>query len=72
MATDTQQWLDSLKAGDDVAVFDYKGSIFRHTTKVDKRTPSGRIICTSEDSAFNSDGYQIGSKSDRCLRPVAQ
>lgn len=72
MAADTQQWIDALKAGDEVAVFDYKGSIFRHTTKVAKRTPTGRIICNSEDAAFKSDGYQIGSKSDRCIRPVPQ
>lgn len=72
MASELQQWLDALKAGDDVAVFDYKGSAFRHTTKVSKRTPSGRIVCEFEQAGFKPDGYQIGSKSDRCLRPVPQ
>lgn len=72
MATETQQWLDSLKVGDTVAVFDYKGSIFRHVATVSKRTPTGRIVCSAESAVFKSDGYQIGSKSARCLRPSTQ
>jgi len=69
MASDTQMWLDGLKVGDSVGVFDYKGSTFRHVETVAKRTPSGRIVC-SGGAAFKSDGYQVGSGSDRCLRPV--
>lgn len=72
MASEIQQWLDTLKAGDDVSVCDYKGSVFRHTTTVAKKTPAGRIVCAGEPTTFKSDGYQIGSKSDRCLRPVTQ
>ncbi len=68
MKAEIQQWLDGLKGGDRVAVYDYKGGTFRHTESVVKRTPTGRIVCLT-GAAYKADGYQIGSKSDRCIRP---
>lgn len=67
--TKNQQWLDALKPGDKVGIYDYKGSTFLQIETVKKRTPTGRIVCIT-GNAYKADGYQIGSLSDRCLRPV--
>lgn len=65
----SQAWLDGLKAGDPVGIFDYGGAIFRHEGLISKRTPTGRLV-DADGSVYKPNGHQIGSRSDRCLRPI--
>lgn len=65
-------WLDALKPGDTVAVFEFGGrGSFLFTRTVERRTKSGRIVCDS-GMVFTKNGALFGSPvySHRCVRPV--
>jgi hypothetical protein len=70
-ASEHSAWLASLRPGDVVAVFEHYGRVFLRTTKIIRRTPSGRIVCQC-GATFKRDGYLFGSPvyAHRCLRPV--
>lgn len=57
--TDRQAWLDSLKAGDEVAYQSNWSNGEYRIAKVFKRTPSGRIVCGH--TTWRKDGHAIGS-----------
>lgn len=65
-------WLDALKPGDTVAVFELGGggSLLSVNT-VERRTKSGRIVCDS-GMVFTKNGTLFGSPGyrHRCVRPV--
>lgn len=73
-----QRWLDSLKPGDKVAVFEgYRvhSSRFVHEATIERRTPTGRIVlqCFSFN-VYRADGWnhvRSGSTyANRHLRPI--
>lgn len=71
--TELQNWLDSLKMGDDVGVYELYGKRFVHKTTVASRTKSGRIITVS-GQVFTPLGAIYGASApcyrDRCVRPL--
>jgi anaerobic selenocysteine-containing dehydrogenase len=64
------EWVKSLKAGDVVGVYEFRGTRLIYKTKVTGRTPSGRIK-TESGSVFKPDGWLLISRqscySDRQL-----
>lgn len=67
------EWVASLVAGDIVAVHHSPRLGVVHTDKVERRTPTGRIVCVN-GSVFKPDGYLYAANAscyrDRCIRPV--
>lgn len=71
-----QEWLDGLKPGDKVAVFDgyrMQYARFVHEATVERRTPTGRIVLSGA-SVYRHNGWmhaRSGSVyANRHLRPI--
>ncbi len=78
MSTEKEEWLSNLKPGDEVGVYELRGTRLVYKTKVARRTPSGRIVCkisdVDGDDTFRPDGFLYASRSscyaDRQLGPL--
>ena len=68
---DHKAWLAGLKAGDEVAIAHNFGRGYS-LLKVERRTPSGQIVCEGVRRKFSADGLAIGDVgySRRHLEPV--
>ena len=66
-------WLGQLKPGDQVGVYERYGAVFLFERTVERRTPSGRVVCEG-GSVFKADGtYNVARTSpyaDRCIKPL--
>jgi hypothetical protein len=62
------KWLQGLRIGDTVAVFEFHGRIFKFGRQVARKTPSGRIVLDC-GSTFNKEGDIIGSYTGRSIGP---
>lgn len=73
MIEDFACWLEQLGPGDQVGVYERRGTAFLHAKTVERRTPSGRIVCVG-GSAFNADAYHHVARSspyaDRRIMPL--
>jgi hypothetical protein len=63
------QWIENLKVGDSVGVFEFYGKTYRQTRQVKRKTPTGRIVLDC-GSTYNKEGEIIGSYTGRSIGPV--
>ena len=55
------KWLQGLKPGDAVGVFEFKGKRLVHNDVVASRTPGGRIV-SEKGGQFKADGYLYAAR----------
>lgn len=60
----TNEWLKQLRPGDTVAVYGGLGGRDLWLAKVDRLTPSGRIVIrrNGQDTIYNPDGWERGGQ----------
>lgn len=73
--SDHQKWLDGLKAGDAVGVYELRGTRLVYTDKVSRRTPSGRLVLEHGET-YRPDGFSYAERgsvyAERRLKPIPQ
>ncbi|MFA5376638.1 MAG: hypothetical protein WC455_12900 [Dehalococcoidia bacterium] len=73
----TDEWLKQLRPGDTVAVYGGLGGRDLWLAKVDRLTPSGRIVIrrNGQDTVYNPDGWERGVRAyhrEHLVEPTAE
>lgn len=66
-------WVTNLKPGDAVGVYESRGTRLVYETVVERKTPTGRVVCSGGET-FKPDGYRYAPQAscyrDRHIRPL--